>query len=125
MVLLGVLLLVWEPLSFAWTASVALSRLMALGGFGLALLVFRGLTAGVCVAAGRALLARADHGVALARIALALAAIGVVCTQLTPYFPSNAAPSERPWRLAASLAYYAVWSIVVLRARAAQRAKAS
>lgn len=116
--LLGALLLVWEPLSFAWTASAAFSRVVGLGGVALALLVFRGIAAGVCIAAGRALFAKHDHGTTLAAVALALSAIGAVCTHLTPYFPSNAAPSERPWRLAATLAYYALWSIVLLRVRA-------
>ncbi len=125
MALLGVLLLVWEPLSFAWSASLAFSRVIGLGWFAVALLVFRAVAAALCVAAGRAVFARADHAVALARVALGLTAVGVVAANLTSYFPSNAAPSERPWRLAASLAYYCVWSVVLLRARAAADATPS
>lgn len=112
---LALLLLLWEPLTFAWRASASLSRLSQYGPPAFALLAFRALVVGVGMAAGRALLAGERHGLILSHAFFGLSALAALWTYVTPYFPAAAAPSEAPWRLAALLFYNAAWSLYLSR----------
>ncbi len=116
-ILLALLLLTWEPLVFAWRASAALSRVNHYGAPAVTLLLFRAVTIGVGIAAGKALLAGERHGVSLGQAFLGLSAVGAVWTYATPYFPTLAAPGDAWRRLLLVLAYDAAWSIYLARSR--------
>jgi hypothetical protein len=104
-----VLLVGWEPIAFALTASSALARLVSYGAPAFALLGFRALVVGLGIAAGRALWALDAGGPRLARWWAVLHAAAVVATFATPYFPSNRAPSVKGPTLALLLAIDALW----------------
>ncbi len=81
------------------------------------LVALRLLAAAIGVAAGLALLGRRPGAAALARLALVSGAAVEVAISLWPKFPSNLAPGERPFVLAAVLAYYLGWLVYLSRSR--------
>jgi hypothetical protein len=106
---LAALLVVWEPLTFALTASAALPRLVIYGLPAFALLAYRGLVVGLGIAAGRALWAGRTEGPTLARSWAILHATAVVLTFATPYFPSNRVPGAKGPVLALLLLIDGAW----------------
>ena len=103
-ILMAAVLVVWEPLTFAWFASAALERLVRYGAPAFALLVFRSLIVGFGIAVGQALWRGAPDGPRLARWWLLFHAIALVLTFSTPYFPSNRIPGTKGPTLLALLA---------------------
>jgi hypothetical protein len=99
-ILLTFLLVVWEPLSFALTASSALSRLVGYGVPAVLLLGYRGFVVGLGIAAGRALWTVQPLGPRLGQWWAVLHAVGDVLTLSTPFFPSNRVPGTKGWSLA-------------------------
>jgi hypothetical protein len=114
---LCLLLMVWQPLNVALTASGALDSI-TLGGFPLVLvLMLRLLVAAFGVAAGLALFSFRAGALTLARMALIASAATDLFVYLTPYVPGNRAPGETPIFVTASLTYHAGWILYLSRSR--------
>jgi hypothetical protein len=113
---LSVLLLVWEPLSFALYASGLLTRVVDRGWAALMLLGVRMLATGLGVAAGLALWHDRPGAIPLARLALGAAGVVAVLTVGSGAFPTNRPPSLQGVVLAASLVYYGAWLVYLWRA---------
>jgi len=117
LLVLCLLLLIWQPLSFGLLASGLLNRLSIRGwpfGFVLLLRVF------VCafgIAAGLALIRRLPSAVAIAKAALIASAATDLFVYTTPYFPSNRLPGDTPIFVAVSLAYHAIWLAYLFRSK--------
>jgi hypothetical protein len=109
------LLIVWQPLSFGLVASGLLDALPARGLPMALILMTRVLVTAFGIAAGLALAGRRPAAVTLAKASLAVSAATDTFVYLTPYFPSNRLPGETPLYVAASLAYYAIWFIYLVR----------
>jgi hypothetical protein len=115
LLVLCVLLMAWQPLSFGLLASSVLVDL-ALRGVPLALvLLLRVIVTAFGIAAGLALLSRRAAGVTMAKASLILSAATDVFVYMTPFFPSNRMPGETPFYVAAALAYYTLWLGYLLR----------
>jgi hypothetical protein len=115
--LLSVLLMVWQPINVGLAASRALGSI-TFAGLPLALaLMLRLMVAASGMAAGSAVLGRRAGALTLARAALIASAITDLLVYLTPYFPSNRAPGETPFFVAASLTYHAAWLLYLWRSR--------
>jgi peptidoglycan/LPS O-acetylase OafA/YrhL len=109
LLVLGVLLLIWQPLNLALTAPHAIDELR-LRGPGLAIvLVFRLLAAGGGVAAGLALFGRRPAAITLSKVSLVCSAAVDVLVYATPYYPNNRPPGDTTIILIVSLAYYLFW----------------
>jgi hypothetical protein len=111
LLLLCVLLVMWQPLSLALTASSVLEALPVRGLPLVIVLVVRILAAGLGIAAGLALMGRRPGAVALAKVSLIASAATDLFVYLTPYFPSNRAPGGTAIVVVFSLAYYAIWLV--------------
>jgi hypothetical protein len=107
--LLAGLLVVWEPITLALTASAALDRLTSYGWPALALLAYRAGVAGLGIAAGRALWSQRSEGPVLAQAWAVSHAAAVLLTFVTPFFPSNRLPGTKGPLLVALLAVDAAW----------------
>jgi len=117
LLVLCLLLLVWQPISFALVASSVLDRI-PMRGVPLALILLtRVATTGFGVAAGLALLARRPAGVTLAKISLIATAALDVFVYSTPFFPSNRPPGDAPIYIAGSLVYCGVWLAYLVRSK--------
>ena len=115
LLLLCLLLVFWQPINLALTASRSLDSI-SLGGLPVVLvLVLRLVVAGLGVSAGLALLGRRPAAVTLARIVLVASAATDSFVYLTPYFPHNRAPGETPLYVAGTLLYHAGWLIYLAR----------
>jgi len=120
LLLLCALLLVWQPISFALVASIALSRIAARGAPVAIILIARVVTVGFGIAAGLALLGRRPGAVALTKLSLAVTAALDVFVYLTPYFPTNLPPGDAPFYAAAAAAYAAAWILYLTRSKRAR-----
>jgi hypothetical protein len=121
LLLLCVLLLVWQPVSFGLIASTMLIRLPA-RGLPLAAIIFVRLAViGVGIAAGLALLARRPGGVTLAMVSLAATAALDVFIYVTPYYPTNLPPGDAKYYATASIAYSAAWIVYLIRSKSIDR----
>src|SRR5262249_47193018 len=106
---LCVVLLAWQPLTFALLAANALQRL-ALRGLSLALvLTLRLAVTALGIAAGLALMGRRPGAVALAKVSLTASLATDLFVYATPYFPNYRAPGETPLNAATSVAWYGLW----------------
>jgi hypothetical protein len=112
---LAVLLLTWEPLTFAVYASSLLTRLVDRGALALTLLAARVLVTALGVAAGLALWHERPGAVPLARFALAGAAVAAILTATTTAFPHDRPPGAEGPVLIATLLYYAAWLLYLRR----------
>jgi Protein of unknown function (DUF2569) len=121
LLVLCLLLLVWQPVSFGLVAS---SLVTGLGTrdipFALTLAA-RLLATAFGVAAGLALLNRRPGAVRLSLISLAATAAVDVLVYTTPYFPSNRAPGETPLYVAVSVVYALFWSVYLARSKRVRR----
>jgi hypothetical protein len=106
-----------EPLGLALYASSIVTRVADRGASAVLLLVGRLAIAAIDIAAGRALWYGRPGAVALARVALALTAVGVLLTSLSPVFPHNRPPGTTWPVLTALLIYYAAWFVYLMRLR--------
>jgi hypothetical protein len=109
------LLLVYQPLSLALSASTALSSLPTRGPKVLVAIALRVLVTGITVAAGLALTNRAPAAATLAKVALVLSAACDVFILTTPFYPNNRPPGDTPFYVAASLLYHGAWLIYLSR----------
>ncbi len=115
--LLCSLLIVGQPAAAGLGASRLLDSISFRGPGVVLLVALRLLAAAIGVAAGLALLGRRPGAAALARLALVSGAAVEVAISLWSKFPSNLAPGERPFVLAAVLAYYLGWLVYLSRSR--------
>jgi hypothetical protein len=95
LLLLCVVLMIWQPLSFAVEASSSLGTLGMRGAAGALELVLHGAVAALSVAAGWALWQSSPGGPKLARIAVVANAIIGVQSLYATALPSNVFPSDR------------------------------
>lgn len=109
LMLLCRLLLVYQPLSLALSASAALNSLPTRGPRVLVAIAIRVIVTGVNVAAGLALTNRAPTAVTLARVALTLSAACDVFILTTSFYPNNRPPGDTPFYVAATLLYHGLW----------------
>lgn len=117
LILLCRLLLVYQPLSLALSASAALNSWPTRGPKVLVAIAVRVFVTGVNVAAGLALTNRAPSALAVARIALLLSAVCDVFILTTSFYPNNRPPGDTPFYVAATLLYHGVWLGYLARSR--------
>jgi hypothetical protein len=117
LLLLCVLLLVWQPISFALLASTLLGRFATRGVPFALILVTRLVVVGLGIAAGLALLAERPGAVTLAKVSVALTAALDVVVYTTPYFPTNLLPGDAWFYAAASVLYAVVWIAYLTRSK--------
>src|SRR5579872_3908350 len=117
LMLLCRLLIVFQPLSLAVTASSTVNAIAVRGAPVAAILMGRLLVVALGIAAGRALQQIQPGAVTLARIALTVSAATDVFVYTTPYFPNNRQPGDTQLLVIASLAYHAAWLIYLSRSR--------
>jgi hypothetical protein len=109
--LLAVLLVAWEPASFALYASSLLFRLVERGPLAVAALAAHLVVTGVGLAAGLALWSDRPGATTLARLALVLSASLTLGTFATSAFPPAAPPGLAGPLTALMLAYDAAWFV--------------
>jgi hypothetical protein len=107
--LLALLLLVVEPLGFAWYASGILTRAIDRGALATTLLLGRLIVTAVGMAAGLRLWRDREGGIPLAIAALALGALATVITALVPALPTTRAPGIRGPIAAVFVLYDVAW----------------
>ena len=117
LLLLCRLLVVFQPLSLAVTASGALNALFVRGAPVAIVLVLRLLVVALGVAAGLALQGRRPGAVMLTKVALVMSAATDVLVYTTPYFPNNRAPGDTMLVVVASVAYHTAWLTYLVRSR--------
>jgi hypothetical protein len=117
LLLLCRLLLVYQPLSLALSASAALDSLPTRGPKVLFAIAIRVVVTGFNVAAGLALTNRAPSALTLARSALLLSAACDVFILTTSFYPNNRPPGDTPLYVAATLAYHGFWLGYLARSR--------
>ncbi|MGC4085455.1 MAG: hypothetical protein QM736_25870 [Vicinamibacterales bacterium] len=117
---LAVLLIVWEPVSFAAVAASAFNAIGVRGWPVALVLTVRLIAAAVGVAAGRAILDHRPGALTLVRLALVSSALVRLVSDLTPWFPSNRMPGDTPIYVGWTLLYYGGWLLYVSRSRQVQ-----
>lgn len=111
------LLLVYQPLSLALSASAALNSFPTRGPKVLVAIAIRVVVTGITVAAGLALTNRAPSAVRFASIALVLSAACDVFILTTSFYPNNRPPGDTPFYLLATVLYHGVWLGYLARSR--------
>src|SRR5258708_15541724 len=117
LLLLSRLLIVWQPLNLAIAGMGALNAIGVRGPAVGVVLIVRTIVTAVGVAAGIALSNRHPGAVTLAKVALASSAATDLFVYTTPYFPSNRAPGDTIYYIAASMAYHGAWLLYLFRSR--------
>jgi hypothetical protein len=117
LLVLCLLLLVWQPISFALVASSTLNRLAFRGWPFAILLLLRVVVTAFGIAAGLALVRRHPAAVTIAKASLVASAATDVFVYTTPYFPNNRMPGDTTIVIAVSLAYHAIWLTYLFRSR--------
>jgi hypothetical protein len=117
LLLLCRLLLVYQPLSLAFSASIALNSLPTRGPQVLIAVAVRVVAAGMAVAAGLALTNRAPGAVTLAKVALFVSAASDVFILTTPFAPNNRPPGDTPLYVVASLLFHGAWLAYLVRSK--------
>jgi hypothetical protein len=117
LILLCRLLLVYQPVSLALSASAALNSWPTRGPKVLVAIAIRVIVTGVNIAAGLALTNRAPSAVRLAQAALLLSAASDVFILTTSFYPNNRPPGDTPFYVAASLLYHGIWLGYLARSR--------
>ncbi len=113
--LLVVLLVVWEPISFALYASSVVARLPQRGTYAILWLAARIIVVGIGIAAGLALLNDRPSAVVLARIAVGASAAAIVIGWVTSALPDNRPPGAALPVTLALIAYNAAWLVYLFR----------
>ena len=117
LIVLCLLLVVWQPISFGLVASSLLNRLMIRGWPFALVLVLRVVVTAFGIAAGLALFGRHPAAVSMAKASLVASAATDVFVYTTSYFPDNRVPGDTTIVLAVSLAYYAIWVAYLFRSK--------
>jgi hypothetical protein len=117
LLLLSRLLIVWQPLNLAVAGMGALGAIGVRGTAVAIILVVRTMVTAAGVAAGLALSNRHASAVTLTKVALALSAATDLFVYTTPYFPTNRAPGDTVYYIAASMAYHGIWLMYLFRSR--------
>jgi hypothetical protein len=117
LLVLSLLLLVWQPISFGLVASGLLNRLSIRGWPFALVLLLRVVVTAFGIAAGLALLRRLPAAVTMAKTSLVASAATDIFIYTTPYFPSNRMPGDTPIFVAISLAYHAIWLVYLFRSK--------
>lgn len=117
LLVLGAVLLVWQPIGLALIASAMVGQIAVRGAWLAIVLVARVLVTALGIAAGIALVGRRDGAVGMAKAALVASAVTDVFIYTTPYAPSNRVPGDAPLYVAGSLAYYGSWLAYLVRSK--------
>jgi len=121
LLVLCLLLIVWQPISFGLVASSLLNRL-AIRGWPFALvLTWRVVVTAFGIASGLALLGRHPAAVSMAKASLVASAATDVFVSTTSYFPNNRMPGDTAIVLITSLTYYAIWLAYLFRSKRVRR----
>lgn len=112
---LGAVLLIWQPMTFAAAASSALPMMAFRGPLAATELLVHGLVAALCVAAGWALWHSRPHGPGLAILALAGIAASSVQSLYWSTLPSQTQPGTEFPLAAFAVAHSAVWIAFLYR----------
>jgi hypothetical protein len=115
LLILSRLLIVYQPVSLAISASAALNSYPTRGNKVLVAVAIRVVITGVCVAAGMALTNLSPSALSLTRVALVLSAASDIFILTTSYYPNNRAPGDTPYYVAASVAYHGTWLLYLWR----------
>jgi hypothetical protein len=115
LLILSRLLIVYQPVSLAISASAALNSYPTRGAKVLVAVAIRVVITGVCVAAGMALTNLAPSALSLTRVALLLSAASDIFILTTPYYPNNRPPGDTPYYVAASVAFHGTWLLYLWR----------
>lgn len=106
---LCLILLVWQPLTFAVEAAATMRSLGMRGAVGLLELTLHGAVAATSVAGGMALLQRSPSGTLLASVALVGIAVTAVQALYWTVLPNYTFPTDRLPIAAAIVLHSAVW----------------
>ncbi len=117
LLVLCLLLVVWQPISFGLLASSLLDRLASRGLPLVLALITRILVTAFGIAAGLALFNLRPGAVTMAKLSLALSTATDLVIYTTPLFPSNRAPGDTPLYVAGSLAYASAWILYLVRSK--------
>jgi hypothetical protein len=117
LLVLCLLLILWQPISFGLLASGMLNRLTIRGWRFALVLLLRVVVTAFGIAAGLALLRRQPGAVSIAKVSLVASAACDVFIYTTPFFPNNRLPGDTPIAIAVSLAYYAIWLTYLFRSK--------
>ena len=117
LLVLCLLLLFWQPISFGLLASAVLNRLSIRGWPFALVLLLRVVVTAIGIAAGLALLRRHPGAVTIAKASLVASAATDVFVYATPYFPNSRMPGDTTIVMAASLGYHAIWLTYLFRSR--------
>jgi hypothetical protein len=115
LLILSRLLIVYQPVSLAISASAALDSYPTRGPKVLVAVAIRVAVTGVCVAAGMALTNLSPSALSLTRVALVLSAASDIFILTTPYYPNNRPPGDTPYYVAASVLYHGAWLFYLAR----------
>jgi hypothetical protein len=115
--LLAAVLALWQPVSFAFTASAALPSLAFRGWLDVGELAAAGVIAAVSATASWALWSRALHGVPLARLALILSAVRGVQSLYWTRLPSDVVPGTEGIFATLIVAHTVAWLVYLSRSR--------
>jgi len=115
LLILSRLLIVYQPVSLAISASTALDSYPTRGPKVLVAVALRIVVTGLCVAAGMALTNLSPSALSLTRLALLLSAASDIFILTTPYYPNNRPPCDTPYYVAASIAYHGAWLLYLWR----------
>jgi hypothetical protein len=115
LLILSRLLIVYQPVSLAISASAALDSYPTRGPKVLVAVAIRVSVTGVCVAAGMALTNLSPSALSLTRVALVLSAASDIFILTTPYYPNNRPPGDTPYYVAASVLYHGAWLVYLAR----------
>ena len=117
LLVLCLLLVVWQPISFGLVASGLLNRLPVRGWPFALVLLLRLIVTAFGIAAGLALFRRHPAAVSMAKASLVASAACDLFIYTTPFFPNNRLPGDTPIVIAISLAYHAIWLTYLFRSK--------
>lgn len=115
LLVLCVLLIVWDPIQLALTASAALPSLDIRGPMLGLVIVARVLVAAFGLAAGLALLTGRRAALIMVRLSIVITAAMQTFVYLTPFFPNNRAPGVEWIGAALSVLYAVGWLLYLAR----------
>jgi len=107
--LVTLLLVAWEPLTFALYAASVVDRIVDRGPLAVAVLLARVIVTAIGIAAGLAIWNDRPWAIRFARLAFALSAAASILGAVTHALPSSIAPGLAGPALVATLAWDAGW----------------
>ena len=117
LLVLAALLILWQPVSFAYLAGRAWPSLAFRGSVAVLELIAAGAIAAVSTAAAWSRLTRQPHGIPLARLALVLSAARGVQSVYWTMLPSDVVPGTQMIYAIAFVAFSTAWLIYLSRSR--------